>query len=533
MKIRFFSLVIIVLFFLSACSLNNLSEQNKNARTNNELKFSEIGTQYDTIDAQIQSTLGGIYVIGGKLAYIAEKDGKKFMVHDGNELGKEYGYAFIEEVEDVGGKLAYIAQTNRWGGNFSVIYDGKEIDRFDGNILPHFEGLNGKILYWGSKNGKYSLFYNGQEIGKNYDGVSGMLLLDKELIGKLQPQSSFHIGNKIAFIGFKNSKAIFNYDSKEIGKYFDKIEYVIQVGDKIAYVAWDNGRKLLSYDGQDVSSGYSYFNNPTSINNKLAFIARKNNKNIVYYDGLELETDKTEPILPGELDPTTLIGVNGKPAYIVKNNDGKTFVIYNNKEIGKEYDNVKYDKYISYGFMSLNNKLIALFEKNGKASVVYDWKQYGGAYDFVMFDDIYGPQIIGDKLAFIAIKNGKRIFVYDGVEMASYDNIVGLLGINNKPAFKAIDEKNGNFIWYDGKELGKEYGDVGIPMNINNNLVFFAVNGINMSSPKAFKHAFFVYGGKEIEVGKNYNLIAKPTNVNGKLAFIAFKGEKAFIVKED
>ncbi len=49
--------------------------------------------------------------VGGKLAYIAFKDKKSFIVYNGKEIGKEYDN--VEKPIDINGKLAYIATKDK------------------------------------------------------------------------------------------------------------------------------------------------------------------------------------------------------------------------------------------------------------------------------------------------------------------------------------------------------------------------------------------------------------------------------------
>ena len=66
---------------------------------------------------------------------------------------------------------------------------------------------------------------------------------------------------------------------------------------------------------------------------------------------------------------TERTNIDGKPAYIIKKND-KSFIKYDNKEIGKEYDTVDY-------IAEFNGKLFYIAEENGSKFVVYDGQEIG------------------------------------------------------------------------------------------------------------------------------------------------------------
>ncbi len=101
----------------------------------------EIGKEYDNASFPIS--------IGGKLAYIAEKDNKSFVVYDGKKISDQYDS--ILSTQSIGEKLVYYVKNNVGGKNkFFIVYDGKKIGEKYNTSLPPID-VDGKLVYIGMR----------------------------------------------------------------------------------------------------------------------------------------------------------------------------------------------------------------------------------------------------------------------------------------------------------------------------------------------------------------------------------------------
>jgi len=217
--------------------------------------------------------------------------------------------------------------------------------------------------------------------------------------------------------------------------------------------------------------------------------------------------------------------VNGKLVYeaydMINGGMGsKTTIVYDGKEIGKEYDSVSSPTVI-------DNKLAYIAVKNRKKFIVYDGVEIGKDYGSV--SSIVG---INNKLSYIATKKegsseSNFYAIYDGSDLngGKYDYVSGLREVNKKPLFigeKSIvakSEAGEKAIVYDGLSIGKGHVDFSFITAVNNKIAYIAEkNG----------KKFIVYDGKEI--GKEYDSVNALTEVNGKVSYIAEKNGKKFIV---
>ncbi len=163
-----------------------------------------------------EQDIGDIVDIGGKLAYQVERDGKWFIILNGEEIGKQYAMA-IRPVY-IGGKLAYQALLD---GKWCVVYDGKEGPLYDNvNFLTE---VGGKLAYQVKKDGKWYIIYEGEEVGKQY-GYAGKIT---------------DINGELVYVASQNGKEFVVYGGKE-GKRYDAIEYLRDIGGKLTYKAKEN-----------------------------------------------------------------------------------------------------------------------------------------------------------------------------------------------------------------------------------------------------------------------------------------------------
>jgi hypothetical protein len=279
----------------------------------------EVGKEYDATVYPVS--------IGGKLAYTALKNNKVFVVYDGKEIGKEYNSA--RNPADIGGRLLYFATKD---DKYFLVYDGKEYDSF---VNTEFLDVNGALAYMAIKDGKKFIVYNGKEIGKEYDEISSMLVLD----GKLAYIAQVYPTDNIL------GKSFIVYDGKEIGKEYDLASELSIYDGKFLYTAtriiskdkykpYDiKGKSFVVYDGKEIGKEYDNASFPISIGGKLAYIAEKDNKSFVVFDGKKI-SDQYDSVL-------SIQSIGEKLVYYVKNNDGgknKFFIVYDGKKIGEKYD---------------------------------------------------------------------------------------------------------------------------------------------------------------------------------------------------
>ncbi len=173
---------------------------------------------------------------------------------------------------------------------------------------------------------------------------------------------------------------------------------------------------------------------------------------------------------------------------------------------------------------------------------------------------------VGEKLAFLSIKDRKSFIVFDGIELGKeYYSVGEPINIGGTLAFmgqkvsgndvswygnfggKEITEENGRFFFdsqddvktavvngklayvaqtdetwyvvYDGVPVGKKYERSSHPKSINGKLAYSASRD---------NKGFIVYDG--VEIGKEYDNAGDQTEVNGKLAYFAVQGTKYFVV---
>lgn len=202
-----------------------------------------------------------------------------------------------------------------------------------------------------------------------------------------------------------------------------------------------------------------------------------------------------------------------------------------------------------------------IYAKN-KISTKKTFKEIGREYNNVLF-----LSEVGGKLAYIASKGDKHVVVFNGVEGKEYDGIglnqtgskSNFVTVGRKIAYVANERINNEwkeFIVFNGKEFGKEEGNIFTFVNINGKLVYVAgtpdhwkvfVEGVPLkyeyssdspiiaigdkivyvaeeplagdTSGYGKVHSFISFDGQKI--GSEYDEVSSPTNVGGKLAYIA------------
>ncbi len=98
-----------------------------------------------------------------------------------------------------------------------------------------------------------------------------------------------------------------------------------------------------------------------------------------------------------------------------------------------------------------------------------------------------------------------------------------LINLGEKVAFSFIDDESSlGRIFYDGKEIGKEYSGVDDPVDINGEIAFTAIT--------KNKKLIIVYRDKEY--GEEYDTVGSAANISGKLTYLAAKNSTYFIISD-
>lgn len=276
-----------------------------------------------------------------------------------------------------------------------------------------------------------------------------------------------------------------------------------QLDDKPA----DNPLNILdSYDevARKYSSKVSFFYN---LNGKVAYGVYKKPSSdnlFIIYEGKEIGKEYDSAHSPAI--------INGTLAYIALK-DGAQVIVYGGEEIGKKYSSVST---VFTEITDLNGKIgyIVSVDDNDKrrSFIVYEGNEIGKEYDYVL-----QPAIVNGLLAYKAEKDGKWRIVYDGKEI--YDTLSFPVGFEGKLAYTIIKNSK-SLITHDGKETGQEYDNVGSPAFVNGALAYLA---------KKDGREFIIYEGKEI--GKEYDNVTSFAVIDGKLVYMVEQNDgKKFIV---
>ena len=200
----------------------------------------------------------------------------------------------------------------------------------------------------------------------------------------------------------------------------------------------------------------------------------------------------------------------------IHTSSSRAVINFDGQEFGRKYDSV-------YFPMNVGGKLAYVALKAGKKFIVYDGMEAPN------YNEVYEPLIFGGKIAHLAELNGSGIFVYDGIIKANYSRVdpQSLKEIDGKLAFRAADDdkpKGRYFVVYDGTEIGKGF----------DNVLAFTASGAKQAY-LAEKNAsrYVVYDGHAIQHGYNYIDPASLSFHNGKLSFVAQKSGKWYIIREE
>ena len=345
------------------------------------------------------------------------------------------------------------------GSGISVLQNGPVFDaeRTGYDNITIFARRFGELVYIASKDGKAVAVSRGQELGKDYDSVIGLVWADgiigfraikdgkRFVVYNGSPVGSEYdevikafriVDGKQAFIAVQNGKSFVVYDGKELGKEYDSVTGLAVYDGKIAYTAWKDGKPVIVYDGKVIPTDYDYVELLSEMNQSLSYIAVRGSSTIIYYDGRTIGLDEgyDQVYMP--------VLVSGKLAYqAFKGNE--SFLVYDGKKIYAPFAGEKIGGvYQDVGGLLAYNVL----EADGKQYVIYDGREYGKGAGY---DSVYGYDSADGKLIYEAVKDGRTIIVYDGREISlDYDPVTNPQVISGKVMFAG--KRDG--VWYIVKE---------------------------------------------------------------------------------
>jgi hypothetical protein len=208
------------------------------------------------------------------------------------------------------------------------------------------------------------------------------------------------------------------------------------------------------------------------------------------------------------------VDVGGKPAYVASL-DHKQFVVWGDEKLGMEYSSIEGTTLESVG----GKPAFIVYRKDGKQVVVYDGKEYGEEYDDVKIASI-SIFDIGGKLAYLALKNNLTYLVLEGqIVGRGYARIYPpVTSVNGSLLFAASDTEPEQicyshedcmmvptkvFLVYGDQEIGKQFGSVHIwCLGACTNPPARVVKGILLYVAENESKYYLVYGETIVGEGK-------------------------------
>jgi hypothetical protein len=369
----FFICFAVCLLVLQGCVSNNGSDDFSSVKSpadssvpvqRSGLVFDEQRTEYDNITIFAKRF--------GELVYLAAKDGKTVAVNRGEELGKDYDSVIGLVWAD--GIIGFRAIKD---GKRFVVYNGSPVGSEYDEVIKAFRIVDGKKAFIAVQNGKNFVVYDGNELGKEYDSVTGLAVY----------------GGKLAYTAWKGGKPFIVFDGKEIPNDYDYVELLPEINTSLAYIAVTGSSNIIYYNGTTIGldEGYDWIYLPVIVNGKLAYQASVGNESFLVYDGVKIYAPSA-----GEKIGGVYQDVGGMIAYNIVSADGKQYVAYDGKTFGKGagYDSV-------YNYDSVNGKLLFVAVRGERTFIVFDGKEIGQEYD-----PVTTPQVIDGKIMFAGEKDG-------------------------------------------------------------------------------------------------------------------------------
>lgn len=405
---------------------------------------------------------------GSTIATWVEKDGKQWVIRDGNRLGEMYDkISFPGPIYSPNGES--IAYTAELGRKHLVIRDGSRVGEVYDDVSPigylAFSPDSRSLAFRAKSEGKWFMVLNGTRVGHKYDYVGtpafssdGRKLLFAAAVGGERGPDGLWKGGKW-FLIVNGHVLPGSYD--EIGG-----ERFAPKGHSHAFAAKADGKWRVVRDGTsicgpyDVVGTWSLTFSPDG--KSLAFAAASGGEWFVVKDGIrvcpgyaavdelvfspdghalafkaesyELSSRKAFVVWNGAMGPRyddvsmVTFSPDGLSLCYYAEAQGKYFVVRDGRRVGKEYENCTR----SYGrpvFSSDSSSIAYWVTIGGRDVVVRDGEEIRGPYDFkpdslssqpiwgqgsgsVAFRALIGGgreygQVIGGK--YVLIKDGKRI----------------------------------------------------------------------------------------------------------------------------
>jgi len=399
----------------------------------------ELGREY-SFDVDYSPYLSdGTMSVGGKPTFLVKKGDELIVFHDGKEIryegegllknfhslfeiidvdeklafrsdkgiyfdGKMIGQEFdnFANLIDVNGKLAFTAQEN---DKYFVYYDGQLLgEEYDNAMFPHIIG--GKLVYLAEKGGKFYVIMDGQEVGGPYDKV--------QRTGSTEPVFFFDIGGSLAYSAERGDEIFIVYKGKELGKEFSGLSIPYNDAGSLAYIGHDygtpNSRSKVIFESKEtlILEPHSVIGHPVELENGiyLEIYDQTTDTTRLFYKG-----EWTKPYAKIDGWPSSVFELEGKLMYVAEDPEGKRFVVWGDKELGKEYDQV-------WGIHRIGDTFVYAVNEGEKVFLVYEGGEVGREYDttvsnpFDIFDQL-DVSDIGGKLGFIAQRDGKHFIVVE------------------------------------------------------------------------------------------------------------------------
>ena len=301
----------------------------------------------------------------------------------------------VDAVVAVDGKLAYTLNTGEASSNglakYVIYYDGIELGR-QYETVSYPKDLGGKLAYQARQGGKDFIVYDGKEYGKEYVWADNPVVVDDKLV-------------YMAYQGGIDQKTVLVYDGVERNVSYnssnsEEIIGLENVNGKLAYRVGKISagqvvdRVFIVYEGKEYGREYGEADNPAGVGGKLAYVGRWGQTEFLVYDGKEGEVHPSGSII-------SLKDVNGKPAYIVQSSE---YLVYGDEKIGNMEDYLNILEPVG-----VDGLLVYASEKEGRDTwtINYGGKEIDNGYTYIAPN----PLNIGGKLVFVADKGGKTYIV--------------------------------------------------------------------------------------------------------------------------
>ena len=329
--------------------------------------FKELGSEYDD--------LFGIFNWNNELAYLALKDGQKYLIKGNNAPIKlENQYSNTASVINQDGKLLYLINTGK--SYFIISEQGERITK-EYKKISNVDIFDHKLIFLANDGEKEFVVYDGEELGKNYSRYR-----------------YFIKDGLLYFLATIKNDNFLIYDNQIISKNYHNSCCLTRTDEGLVFLAPENNRKFIVLNNQPYNTPEDNIWAVKSINGKLAYIGEKNHQFYIIYDGQKITPDQKEILFFGPV-------IENKISYVAKNGDKQSFWV-NDQQISDSYDEIFY----SPEPQIINNKLTFMARKGDKIVIVNGKNEIGSQYDKILIF-----KNINDKLVYLAIKNGKKIIV--------------------------------------------------------------------------------------------------------------------------